>query len=504
MHFNKNNWISKFGSAIKSENGIAENANPKNFPMSFDFIDDYPKSVFSDLGDRLIGKSGSGNMYSIKAHPEWNFGSKNAPAMKGHLVNMVLSEPESYYKIGDPAAISSASRIISERFGLSPDSITSKAVALDTFGYGPISILLEDAKNIEEIVVNGINSRIAIYHTKFGFCNTNMKFVDEDSARHTINKLLEPSDKELASETPIIDSGSEYGLRIHAQQPPYSSSGIIASIRIAKQERAGISFLLRKATLNPELLAYIWMAIEAKLNILITGSPSSGKTTLLKALMEVAPKYERAVIIEEEASELISYSNFSNAVYLVGKNTNANSGYKLQDQVINALRLRPDRLIIGEIRGPEAKDAFFGSNTGVPFIATMHASGSGLSIIARLESKPMNVDHALVSNLDIAIALSFDQSLNRAISSISEYKWLSRAETGDDAKEFTINELFMGGKPTKEQLRGSKVIVYFAMRNLISITEAIKSFEKRVKFINSFLNSNEQEFEDYKIKYWGS
>jgi flagellar protein FlaI len=190
----------------------------------------------------------------------------------------------------------------------------------------------------------------------------------------------------------------------------------------------GMAFLLKNKTINAELLAYIWMAVEAKLNILITGPPASGKTTLLKALMEIMPRYERLVAIEEETGELVMHSNFSNAVYLIGKDKGNASSHGISDQVVNALRLRPERIIIGEIRGPEAKDVFFGSNTGVPFMATMHVSGSGVNVVSRLESRPMLVDHALVSNMDIAISMSLTSSLQRVISGISEYLWLSRAE----------------------------------------------------------------------------
>lgn len=474
-----------------------------DFRMSFEFLDDYPKEIYADMGDRLIGKSGNSNLYSIKAHPAWASVSKSAAALKGHLVNLALEGNQHHTEIGSIMAINYAREILSSTFGLDRDGVAAEAIAFDVFGYGPISFLLWDSANIEEIAINGGSSRISVYHSRYGFCETNMRFVSDNLAVHAINKLLESAEKELSQETPIIDASVEPGMRIHVQQRPYSSAGLIASIRLSKPERTGLGFLLKKSTLDPEMLAYLWMAIDAKLNIIITGPPSSGKTTLLKAIMETAQQYERVVTIEEEAAELVSHSNFSNAVYLIGKNQKSGQGYGISDQVVNALRLRPDRLIVGELRGSEARDAFFGSNTGVPFIATMHSSGAGSALIARLESKPMSVEHVLVSNLDIAVYISFDQSLNRKIMSISEYKWLSRSEIGvSDGKEFTVSELFENGSITREQLKGSKLITYFAMRNLISVSEAVKSFDKRVKFVKSFVDSQEAEFANYKTKYW--
>ena len=273
---------------------------------------------------------------------------------------------------------------------------------------------------------------------------------------------------------------------------------------LSKPERSGPAFLLAKGTLNPELLAYLWMAIDARLNLLITGPPASGKTTLLKALTDIMPRYERVVAIEEETDELIMHSNFTNAVYLIGKKPTEKSDKTISDQVVNALRLRPDRLIIGEIRGAEAKDAFFGSNTGVPFIATMHASGTGISVISRLESRPMLVDHALVSNLDIAVHMSLDAAMQRKITGISEYKWLSRAETNpEEAKEFEINSIFSSDMPKKDELRRSKVIAYFAMRKQMSPSEAIKEFQARSKAASSFMMGGSGDFQEFILGYRG-
>jgi flagellar protein FlaI len=472
--------------------------------LSFSFLESYPEEVLLETADAVLGKSGSSLLYSVKAHPEWISAKPLADAMKSDMVDLVIGAGNTQYKIGDKSAIDSAAALLSERFGVPQNSIAVKAATLDLFGYGPMSFLLEDSANIEEIVINGPLYPISLYHSKYGFCTTNIKFASEQDSIHCINKLLDSADKELASDTPIVDASTLSGLRIHAQQSPYSPSGMVASIRLAKPERSGPAFLLAKGTLNPELLAYLWMAVDARLNLIITGPPASGKTTLLKALAEVMPRYERVVAIEEETDELIMHSNFTNAVYLIGKKSADKSESTISDQVANALRLRPDRLIIGEIRGAEARDAFFGSNTGVPFIATMHVSGSGISVISRLESRPMLVDHALVSNLDLAIHMSLDSAMQRRIAGISEYKWFSRAEINlERAEEFEINSMFSNGTPKKEELRYSKAITYFAMRMKMSPSEAIKEFQSRSKAIYSFISSGSRDFQKFILEYKG-
>ncbi|MEM0201613.1 MAG: type II/IV secretion system ATPase subunit [Candidatus Micrarchaeaceae archaeon] len=481
----------------------APSTNPR-YDMSFDFLDNYPQEVLFETPNAVVGKSGTSLIYSVKAHPEWLSGRDLANTMKSYMVNIVLETGNTQYNIGDKNTIDSAAGLLSERFGVPKNSIALRAAILDLFGYGPLSFLLEDSANIEEIVINGPSYPVSLYHSRYGFCTTNIKFASERDSIHCINKLLESADKELASDTPIVDASTLSGLRIHAQQAPYSPTGMVASIRLSKPERSGPIFLLAKGTLNPGLLAFLWMAVDARLNLLVTGPPASGKTTLLKALAEIMPRYERVVAIEEETDELIMHSNFTNAVYLIGKKPTNKSDRSISDQVINALRLRPDRLIIGEIRGAEAKDAFFGSNTGVPFMATMHVSGTGVSVISRLESRPMLVDHALVSNLDLAVNMSLDGVMQRRITGISEYKWFSRAETSpENPEELEINNLFSSSMPKKDELRHSKVIAYFAMRKRISPSEAIKEFQSRSNAISSFISSGSTDFQECILGYKG-
>lgn len=474
-----------------------------SYKMTFSFTEDYPDTAYENpMDDRVIGKRAKANIYAINAGSVREADKIGMMKAKEHLVEMAvsnaISSPGEAFK--NASFIKEAAGIAEKYAGLS-STVLAKAVAHDVFGYGPLSLILEDKENIEEIVVNGPTSNICVYHSKYGFCITNMKFNSEANARFNINRMLSAADKELNDANPVVDARVALDARMHAQTQPYSANGIMASIRIAHTKGLGIASLLKNNTVNDVQAAYIWIAIEAGLNVLISGAPASGKTTLMNALKSFMPRYERIVSIEEEANEVDFQSNFTNAVYLIGKKS-GRVGF--QEQVANALRLRPDRLVIGEIRGSEAKDVFFGSNTGVPFMATMHSNSSGLSVIARLQSKPMSVDEELIANLDIVIFMEIGENLSRRLAAIDDYFWLQRAEIdpGTAQSKVEIKRQFDHATFDKSALKRSKAIIRYAIKNGISPTEALAEFVKRAKFIKEAMKRDPSTLEKQITDYW--
>ncbi len=244
-------------------------------------------------------------------------------------------------------------------------------VAHDTVGYGPISILLEDKQRIEEIEINAPNAPINIFHVDYGRCSTNLRFRNEEGFRHNLNKFIYETDKELGEDSPIIDA--QVGdARIHAQMKPYALSGGAASIRLANNKLIGFDYLIKKGTLDFEMLAYLWLAIDAKMNIVIAGSPASGKTTMMSALFAFVSRLDRVVTIEDDINELKVKLDINNSVALYGSHYKNKTNTR--EQVINALRMRPDRLVVGEVRGEETRERFSGATLGMPFMTTMHSN----------------------------------------------------------------------------------------------------------------------------------
>ncbi|MDE1850565.1 MAG: type II/IV secretion system ATPase subunit [Candidatus Micrarchaeota archaeon] len=364
-------------------------------------------------------------------------------------------------------------------------------VAYDTVGRGPISILLDDKVNIEEIEINSPTGLISIYHSRYGRCSTNLRFSSEEQFRHTINRFVYDSEKELNESTPIIDAQVGES-RLHAQIKPYSQSGACATIRLNGRKESNLSHILGGGTTNFEQLAYLWLAVENKSNIIISGAPASGKTTLLISLLSFVPRYLRGITIEEDVNELKFYSNLSSIVSLYG--SKQKNSVSTKEQVINALRMRPDLLIVGEMRGEEAKELFAGANLGIPFFTTMHSNDSEMSLIKRLLVRPMSVDPQAISSLDISIQMSNKGIERREIAEITEYKWLSRAEilgegtkVGDDMVR--MDPLAVNSTINPNLLKESKVIANYARNNEITKTLAIKELKKRAEFLKEICSA---------------
>lgn len=389
-----------------------------------------------------------------------------------------------------------ATNIFSGR--MTPERVVelSYLLAQDTVGCGPISMLADDITNIEEIEVNSPSLPITVYLQGYGRCATNIRFNDESSFRYCINKFILENEKELNEETPIIDA--QVGdARIHAQIRPYALSGAAASIRLGKGKSIGLYRLLDCGTIGSDTLAYIWMALDSKMNIVISGAPASGKTTLLGALGSFIPPYSKLLTIEEEINELRFNMPMFNIVSLQGSRYGATN---TRSQVINALRLRPDRIIIGEIRGEEARELFSGANMGIPFMTTMHSGEESLAVIKKLLVKPMTVEPRSLSMLDLSIYMRQSGIRSRILSSITEYKWLSRAETesgievGDGDSVETLTTV-SDGKTSDEVVDHSKALSMYSKINGISRNGAMREFRRRSSFLEKTFSKSKKDDE---------
>ena len=293
-------------------------------------------------------------------------------------------------------------------------------------GLGPISELLTD-NNITEIMVNGPKDVYVEIDGKLVKDNS-VSFINDDHIIRTIQRLIGPLGRTIDSSNPMVDSRLADGSRINAVIPPLSVNGPVITIRKFKRNMTSIDDLLRVGTLTAEMATFLEAAVQGKLNIIVCGGTGSGKTTLLNILSSFIGNNERIITIED-AAELKLEQEHVISLETRTENYNNNSAITIRDLVINALRMRPDRIIVGECRGKEAFDMLQAMNTGHDgSLTTLHANGV-VDALNRLETMvlmsgmdiPINAIREYIENaIDLVINIERMHDGKRKITNISE------------------------------------------------------------------------------------
>ena len=273
---------------------------------------------------------------------------------------------------------------LQQEAGLSRDDRERLAaeIADDVFGYGPLERLLPDP-TISEIMVNGAHD---IWIERRGLLSrTSLRFSDESHLRRIITKMVGQVGRRIDESSPMVDARLPDGSRINAIIAPLSLSGSLLTIRKFDQERFVLEELVQIGTLTAESADFLGRCIRADLNLLISGGTGSGKTTLLNALSASVPDSDRIVTIEE-AAELQLSQHHVLRLESRPKNIEGEGEVTIRELVHNALRMRPDRIIVGEVRGAETLDMLQAMNTGHEgSLSTIHAN-SPRDSLSRLET----------------------------------------------------------------------------------------------------------------------
>ena len=281
-----------------------------------------------------------------------------------------------------------------------------RELAASIVSLGPLRSFIEDPA-ISEIMVNGSKS---VYIQRGGKIEkTNVKFPDNANLMHTIQKILAASgsSRRVDESSPYVDFSMVDGSRVNVILPPCSLSGPVMTIRKFSRELATIDDLVEKKTLNKKMAAFLIAAIKAKLNIVFCGSTGSGKTTLLNVLSGHIPDHERIITIED-TSELRLMQDHVVSLQAKTSNMEGKGEVTIRDLFVNSLRMRPDRIIIGEVRGHEILDL-------VQSIASGH---SGALAIVHADSPEECFNRMVTMMLMSGIRLSGEQIQKQLATSI--------------------------------------------------------------------------------------
>lgn len=315
-----------------------------------------------------------------------------------------------------------------------------KEIIQETKGYGPLDPLLADP-TISDILVNGPKS---IFIEKYGkLYKSEVAFKDEQHLRNIIERIVSKVGRRIDDKSPMVDARLADGSRVNAIIPPLALDGSSLSIRKFKRDAGSLDSLLKWGALSKEMAETLSMAVKARLNVVISGGTGAGKTTLLNSLSSQIPNDERIISIEDSA-ELALQQEHVVRLETRPANIEGTGQISARDLVINALRMRPDRIIIGECRGAEALDMLQAMNTGHDgSLTTLHAN-SPRDALSRLETMSMyagidlpekNIKSQISSAIDVIVQVSRLQDGSRKITSVSEI-------TGMEGTVISMQEIF--------------------------------------------------------------
>lgn len=255
-------------------------------------------------------------------------------------------------------------------------------VVADIIGYGPIEPLLEDPE-ITEIMVNKFDM---VYIEKFGLIErTNIRFESNAHLIHVIDRIVSPIGRRVDEASPMVDARLPNGYRVNATIPPLSMDGPTLTIRKFAAEPFTVQDLIANGTLSSALANFLNCCVEARVNMVVSGGTGTGKTTFLNVLSSFIPERERVLTIEDTAELQLRQPH---VVRLEKRppNIEGKGEISIRQLVINALRMRPDRIVVGECRGGEALDMLQAMNTGHDGSMTTVHSNSPRDALRRIET----------------------------------------------------------------------------------------------------------------------
>jgi pilus assembly protein CpaF len=257
-----------------------------------------------------------------------------------------------------------------------------KEVLNDLLGYGPIQPLLDDP-DVSEVMVNGPKK---VYVEKKGqLTKTSVAFDDNNHVLQIIDRIILPLGRRVDPDSPTVDARLPDGSRVNAVIPPVAIDGPSITIRKFSKDKLGVSDLINFGSMTEKMGEFLRACVLAHLNVIISGGTGSGKTTLLNVLSSFIPEEERIVTIED-AAELQLQQDHIVRLETKSPNLDGRGAVSIRDLVRNSLRMRPDRIVVGEVRGGEALDMLQAMNTGHDgSLTTVHAN-SPRDTLARLET----------------------------------------------------------------------------------------------------------------------
>ncbi|MDO8625585.1 MAG: ATPase, T2SS/T4P/T4SS family [Candidatus Diapherotrites archaeon] len=374
----------------------------------------------------------------------------------------------------------------------------------DSVGFGVLSGLMAD-QQLEEVMVNGVDRPVFVFHRTFGMAKTNVVFSNPVLFGALVRRIGRTVGKPFDENFPLLDARLPDGSRVNATFSSVSPKGATLTVRKFLRANFSVCDLVSRATLSSEAAAFLWVMADGlgvqPMNMILTGGTGSGKTTLLGCLASFSPISKRIVSIEDTLE--IDLGERSNWVQLESRpRTRSTDAVTMEELLQNSLRMRPDRLVVGEVRGAEAQTLFVAMDTGHDgTLGTVHAN-SAKELMLRLKSHPMNVPESMLGLLDLVVVSQRlflpQKGLVRRVTQIAEvssmeekpllstlFEWnrktdlLSRTDTPSHVIQVLSETSSLSSTEIRREMSVRKELIEWMLRQKISAYSDVQSVVQR-------------------------
>ncbi len=417
-----------------------------------------------------------------------------------------LSDPTAYNSIKSKF-MNDARRILRQRIPSVEKSVEDYLVGTlmqEMMGLGKIEFLIGDG-TLEEIVIPSAKEPIRVYSKKYGWLVTNIVIEKEEDIINYANIIARRVGRQISVLTPLLDAHLVTGDRVNAVLYPIDTRGNTITIRKFARDPITIIDLINTKTCDVELATLIWMAMEYEMNILISGGTGSGKTSFLNAILPFVPPTHRVISIEDTRELMLPEFLYWTPLVTRTSNAEGKGEVSMLDLLVNSLRMRPDRIILGEMRRQqEAMVLFEAMHTGHSVYATVHAD-TAAETISRLVNPPLSIPFNLLKSVHLNVVMFRDRKRGiRRIFQVAEfeveklgatsnviYRWVP--ETDTIAKHSESSRIFeeisrhtgMSGREIVNEMNEKAKILRFMMEN------KMRSLEDIGKVMNLFYRNRD-------------
>lgn len=407
-----------------------------------------PEPENNTTGD-LGGGSRLGNLRSRKPAKQDGVGRTSYSDLKTNVQNRLLAEVDVTIDVSKLDEMKHTIQDLFEKI-LAEENIVLmrperqrllESITDEILGFGPLQPLLAD-KTVTEIMVNGYEN---VYVERGGrLFKTPIKFESNEHVMRIIDRIVSPLGRRVDEASPYVDARLPDGSRVNAIIPPISLVGPVLTIRMFSKDPISIEQLVEFGSVSSDAIQFLKACVESNLNIIISGGTGSGKTTLLNVLSSFIPSDQRIVTIEN-AAELQMRQPHVVTLETRPANIEGKGEISAQQLVINSLRMRPDRIIVGEIRSGEALDMLQAMNTGHEGSMTTAHANSPRDVISRIETMTLMAGYELpvraireqiASALDVIVHVDRMRDGTRKVTNIAEV-------VGMEGEVVTLTDLFI-------------------------------------------------------------